>query len=79
MVRGHTLLITKPKDGIEWCVWMTLPGHDPIADAFGFVIGTGSTRDASVADAVAALEDVVERLQAPRDPVGGIEERMIND
>lgn len=68
-----SLLITRDGDG-DWCVWMSLPDHDPELDAFGFVIGIGATRDAAVADAVAELEGVGVRLQAP---AGAVEEREI--
>lgn len=66
-----SLLITR--DGRDWDVWISLPNHDPIKDVFGFAIGVGDTRDAAVADAVQALEEAVERLQAPP---GQIEERQ---
>ena len=58
-----SLLVTR--NGLDWDVWISLPDHDPIEDAFGFVVGVGRTRDAAVADAVQALEEAVERLQAP--------------
>jgi hypothetical protein len=59
-----SLLITTsgPED---WAVWISLPKHDPLTDRWGFVIGSGATRDAAVADAVATLEQAVERLQSP--------------
>jgi hypothetical protein len=57
----------------QWDVWIGLPGSDPEVDRFGFVAGVGRTRDLAVADAVAALEATVERLQAPR---GVVQERQ---
>ena len=60
--------------GDDWLVWGTLPDHDAIEDAFGFVVGVGSTRDSAVADAIKALEAAAEELQAPP---GQIEEREL--
>jgi len=48
-----------------WQVWITLDGHDPIEDAFGFIVGTGDTRDEAVAAAVKDLEAAIEELQQP--------------
>lgn len=56
----------------RWQVWITLPDHDALEDAFGFIIGTGSTRDEAVRVAVADLEAAVEALQSPP---GVVEER----
>jgi hypothetical protein len=67
------LLITRTGDD-DWQVWITLPDHDALRDAFGFVIGTGATRDAALAAAVADLEAAVDALQAPP---GVIEERAL--
>ena len=67
------LLITHKGDD-DWDVWITLPDHDAIHDAVGFIIGSGETRDAAVAAAVADLESAVERLQSPR---GGVQERAL--
>ena len=64
-------LLIEASDG-EYSVWVSLPDHDPIKDAFGFVIGTGVTRDQAVAAAVVELEDLLGRLQGPP---GTIEER----
>lgn len=50
----------------DYNVWISLPDHDPVRDAFGFVIGCGDTRDAAVADAVASLEGALSALQSPR-------------
>ena len=58
----------------DWHVWITLPGHDPIKDKYGFVIGCGSTRDEAVAAAVADLESGLDLLQSPP---GVIEEREV--
>jgi hypothetical protein len=71
-----SLLITSngPED---WAVWISLEDSDPLTDAFWFVIGSGATRDAAVADAVATLEEAVERLQSPHQ--GVIEERELAD
>ena len=67
-----TLLITYDEDRRNrYNVWITLPDHDPLRDAFGFVVGVGNTRDNAGAKAVAVLEDAVARLQAP---AGAIEE-----
>jgi hypothetical protein len=67
------LLITY-EAGRDWNVWITLPGCDALEDSFGFICGTGNTRDQAVADAVRGLEDALERLQAP---AGVIPERAI--
>lgn len=65
------LLIDEDANG-HFTVWITLPDHDPIQDAFGFVIGVGATRAEAVADAVVDLEAALEELQAAP---GVIEER----
>ncbi len=67
------LLITR-HGGNDWSVWITLPNHDALNDAVGFVIGSGETRDAAVASAVADLESALRRLQSPQ---GEVEERAI--
>lgn len=59
-----SLLIVSEGDA-DWHVWMSLEDHDPLDDAFGFIIGSGETRDAAVADAVASLEAATARLQSP--------------
>lgn len=50
-------------DGSDVSVWLGLPDENPISDRYGFVIGTGKTRQLALTDAVAALEDATERLQ----------------
>jgi hypothetical protein len=67
------LLITREGHD-DWNVWITLPGCDALEDRFGFICGTGNTREQAVADAVRGLEDALERLQAP---AGVIPERAI--
>jgi hypothetical protein len=65
-------LLIHEETGDDWQVWISLDDHDPLNDPFGFIIGTGKTRDAAVADAVRDLEAILEQLQAPP---GTIEER----
>lgn len=72
--KDETLLITRNRDLTEWSVWITLAGHDPLTDAFGFIVGGGDTRESAVAAAVAALEDATQRLQSP---AGDIPEREV--
>jgi hypothetical protein len=69
-----SLVISRTSDN-DWSVWMSLPDHDPIEDAFGFVVGSGETREEAVADAVAVLQEATRRLQAP---ACDIEERDIS-
>lgn len=58
------LLITHAADD-DWNVWISLPDHDPVEDSYGFIVGSGSTRDDAVASAVRDLETLLERLQSP--------------
>ena len=57
-----------------WNVWISLPDHDPLTDDFGFVIGTGKTRDKAVAQAVHELETIIERLQVPAGLINKLEQ-----
>lgn len=70
------LVITRARDGApgDWSVWVTLDDHDPLEDAFGFVVGRGETRDDAIADAVVELEAAVVQLQGP---ISVIEERIL--
>ena len=70
---SHQLVIVKDTED-DWSVWMSLPDHDPLRDAFGFVIGSGTTRDAAVANAVRELESEIEQLQGP---IGVVEQREV--
>lgn len=49
----------------DWQVWISLPGHNPLEDPFGFIIGLGVTRGDAVGTAVADLEAAINELQSP--------------
>ena len=70
---GVSLLITKSGDD-DWNVWIGLPEQDPLLDPYGFIIGSGATKEAAITEAVASLEAATERLQSPAE---AIEERAI--
>ena len=72
------LLITH-EAGRDWQVWITLPGHDALLDPFGFVIGSGATRQDAVGEAVADLEQLIERLQSPPGVVAEHEVSIVID
>jgi hypothetical protein len=59
LVAGHLVHVYK-QDG-EWSVWLNCEDMD----FTGLCIGIGKTRNRAVADAVAALEAVVAKLQEP--------------
>ncbi len=63
-INGGSALLIQRGEG-DWSVWISLPDHHPIRDPFGFIIGSGATRDEAVADAVKGLELLVDRLQGP--------------
>ena len=72
--KSSSSLLISHEGNDDWSVWIGLPDQDPIDDAFGFIIGSGSSREEAVADAVLSLEIAVEKLQAP---AGVIEEREL--
>jgi hypothetical protein len=50
-----------PHGGVN--VWAGLEGSDPRADAFGFIIGTGETRDDAINDALRSIARAVGELK----------------
>lgn len=66
-----SLLVTH-RSGSDYSVWISLPGHDPVLDPYGFIVGCGDTRDEAMSDAVDCLEAAIEQMQAP---IGVIAER----
>jgi hypothetical protein len=59
LVAGHLLHVYRDEDG--WAVWL----NTEASDFDGLCIGLGTTRNTAVAEAVAALEAVLETLQEP--------------
>lgn len=60
LVDGHLVHVCEYRPG-QWQVWL----NTEALEFDGLCIGVGTTRDAAVAQAVAALEAVVEHLQQP--------------
>lgn len=58
LVAGHLIHIFRNGD---WEVWVNCEDQN----FSGLCVGTGSTRDEAVAEAVTALEAIVELLQRP--------------
>ena len=56
----NDLIIHIAKEDAQYQTWFNL-----LEDYDGFIIGIGSTRDESVADAVKTLETAINKLQEP--------------
>lgn len=59
IVPGHRIHVYE--DNACWYVWL----NTEVQDFDGLCLGTGSTRNDAIEDAVAALEGIIEALQRP--------------